>query len=114
MADVQSFKLKIDKLSYQKSIDKFTEAINTLKTQQGELQKRVDILKNEENFSGSYVEESIKTAEDGMARLQRAIEKIEAQRDAIQKQLDLSETEFTGTFSGQVASVKQSLPELFS
>ncbi len=108
----EALKLKVDRIVFQ-------ETLNRLTTILGNLQEKRDALKTEvarlegETFDGTDVSDAIQVANDSLKYVQRSIEKVAAQRDAIQNYLSGTESA-ASTLQADAGAIRDRLPDIFA
>ncbi|WP_418745980.1 hypothetical protein [Frisingicoccus sp.] len=107
----EALKLKVDINVFKDTLDQLGNVLQRLQGQRDSLKSEVDRMTGE-TFSGTNVQEAIDLAEESLRRVENAIVKVTAQRDAIQQYLSGMETQ-ASTLESNVSSIREELPDLF-
>lgn len=83
----EALRIKVDKNTYQQTLNSLDIQLSALKGHQSELQNRIDRLKSGGIFSGSDVRVAIAKAEEALESVKDAISRVTGYREAIQQQL---------------------------
>ena len=96
--------LKVDINVYQETLTKLGNVLADLEKKKEQLQT---------NVRGSDVNSAIDLANKQMTYVQNAINKVQSQRDAIEKNLQERETH-SSTLQSDVSNVDEALPDIFA
>ncbi len=104
--------LKVDINVYQETLTKLGNVLADLEKKKEQLQTNVEKL-GTDAFRGSDVNSAIDLANKQMTYVQNAINKVQSQRDAIEKNLQERETH-SSTLQSDVSNVDEALPDIFA
>lgn len=89
----QAVKLKVDKDTYNETLENLRTQLNKLQTCRENLQTQINELDHEGIFGGSIAQGPKAMAEKWLRKVEESISDVEAYKNAIQKQLEGTETE---------------------
>lgn len=107
----EAVRLKVDINVYKETLTKLGNVLTKLENKKQQLQTNVDKL-GSEAFQGSDVQSAIDLAVKQMDYVQNAINKVRAQREAIEKYLMERETH-SSTLQSDIKGIDDALPEIF-
>lgn len=108
----EALKIKVDIDVFKDTLTQLGDQLVQLRSQKDRLQTETNKL-NGETFSGSEVQKAKELAEDALKRVDKAIEKVEAQKKAIEDYLAETHTE-SSAFQSNIEKVRENLPDLFA
>lgn len=83
----EALRIKVDKNTYQQTLNKLQLELNTLIGYQNSLQDKIERLKSGSVFKGSDVRAAITKAEEALETVKDAISRVTGYREAINQQL---------------------------
>lgn len=104
--------LKVDINVYKETLTKLGNILTNLENKKQQLQMNVDKL-GTDAFRGSDVSSSIDLANKQVAYVQNAINKVRAQREAIERYLSEREMH-ASTLQSDITSIDEALPDIFA
>lgn len=84
----EALRIKVDKNTYQQTLDDLKSKLDVLKGYQTRLQNQIDRLKDGSIFNGSDVRAAITKAEEALETVKDAISRVTGYRESIRQQLE--------------------------